>query len=159
VGFRVDHLVISKVNGEFKDYKATLHVDGKTLTAATAEIKVASVDTGIKDRDKHLLGADFFDAEKHPTITFTCKSTKKKAGKDVLVGDLTLHGVTKEIELAYELKGPIKDPWGNTKVGFAASGTISRKAFGLTWSKKLETGGLVVGDEVELLIDVEAAKK
>jgi polyisoprenoid-binding protein YceI len=156
VGFSIDHLMISKVQGAFKDYEASLHMHGGTLASATAVIKVASVDTGNKKRDQHLLAPDFFDAAKYPTITFKSKSVK---GKDILIGDLTIRDVTKEVELKYTVKGPVKDPWGNTKVGFQGSCEIDRTEYGLTYSAAMEAGGLVVGKMVTLQIDLEAAKK
>lgn len=156
IGFRVSHLVISKVNGQFNDYDATLELaDGKTLTGATATIKTASIDTEVAKRDDHLRSPDFFDAAKYPEITFT----SKKVTANNIFGDLTIRGITKEVSLRYTLSGPVKDPWGNTKVGLEATGTISRKEFGLTWNQMLEAGGAVVGDEVELLINVEAARQ
>jgi len=160
IGFKVAHLVISKVHGSFGDFDATLHLHGDELAKASATIKVASIDTGNKDRDDHLRKADFFDAAKYPTITFHGKSTKKVDGKTIMVGDMTIKGKKKEIELEYTLKGPVKDPFGGpAKVGVEATGTINRKDFGVEWNKVLETGGVVVGEEVDLLIDLEAVQK
>ncbi|MCE9612777.1 MAG: YceI family protein [Lentisphaerae bacterium] len=155
VAFRVQHLMISKVSGEFKDYTGTLQLDGHTLVGAEAVIKAASIDTANAKRDEHLRSPDFFDVAKFETLTF--KSTGVKG--DTLVGDLTIHGVTKSVELKYALSGPVQDPWGNTKLGFEASGKISRADFGLTWNKALEAGGLLVGDEVDLNIEMELAKQ
>ena len=155
IGFKISHLVISKVAGGFNDYEASLDVDGDHLHGASATIKVASIDTNNDKRDGHLRSPDFFDAEKFPEITFTATTIQSRT----MTGDLTIKGITKAVALSYELKGPIRDPYGNTKVGFTATGTINRQDFGLTWSKALESGGLVVGDEVELHIDVEAAKQ
>jgi len=155
VGFSIAHLVISKVRGQFTDFTASLEVDGDHLHSAEATIQAKSIDTGNKDRDKHLQAADFLDVKQFPVITF--KSTRIRG--NTLIGNLTMHGVTKPVTLTYSLKGPIKDPWGNTKVGLEAKGTINRQDFGLTWSKALETGGLVVGNDVDLVIDFEAAKK
>ena len=156
IGFTIDHLIISKVHGQFKDYEASVQVHDGVLVSAEAVIKVASIDTGIKKRDQHLMAPDFFDAAKYPTITFKSKSVKSK---DIVIGDLTIRDVTREVELKYSLKGPIKDPWGNTKVGFEGSCEIDRTEFGLTYSQAMEAGGLVVGKKVELQINVEAAKK
>lgn len=155
LGFRVVHLVISKVNGEFKAYSATLKVDGSKLVEAEAVIEAKSIDTGIADRDTHLRTADFLDVANNPEIRF--KSTSVSGDK--IVGDLTIRGVTRPVELTYSLKGPIQDPWGNTKLGFEAQGVINREDFGLTWNKALETGGLVVAKEVEILIDMEFGQK
>ncbi|MBU0679340.1 MAG: YceI family protein [Verrucomicrobia bacterium] len=158
LGFAVKHLVISKVRGEFRDFDGTLTLgDENALVSATAAIRAASIDTGNKDRDDHLRTPDFFAVANYPEITFASKSTEQRGGKDVLVGDLTLHGVTKEVALEYSLSGPITDPWGNTKIGFEASTVIDRTQFGLTWNKALETGGLVVGTDVEISINFEAA--
>lgn len=155
LGFRISHLVISKVSGEFKAYDATLTLDGSSLVSAEAKIKADSIDTGVADRDAHLRNADFLNVEKHPELTFKSKAVRG----NLLIGDLTICGVTKPVELKYTVKGPIQDPWGKTKIGFEATGQINRQDFGLTWSKALETGGLVVGDEVDLLIDIEFEKQ
>ncbi len=155
LGFRVSHLVISKVNGHFKDYTATLQMDGDNLVSAVTTIQAASIDTGIADRDAHLRNADFLEVDVHPEITFVSKGVRGSK----LIGDLTIRGVTKTIVLDYTIKGPVQDPWGNTKIGFEAKGQIDRREFGLTWSKALETGGLLVGNEVEFLIDIQFAKQ
>ncbi len=155
IGFAIDHLVISKVQGAFSEYEASMHLHDGKLASVEAVIKVKSVDTGIKQRDQHLLAPDFFDAAKFPEITF--KSTAVKG--DVLVGDLTIRDVTKAVQLKYTLKGPVKDPRGNTKIGLQASGEIDRTEFGLTYSQAMDAGGLVVGKNVALQIDVEAARK
>lgn len=155
VGFKVSHMVISKVRGNFAEYDASLQIDNGQLLNAAATIKVASVNTGSTDRDEHLRGSEFFNVAAHPEMTFQSTSITG----DTIVGDLTLNGVKKSISLTYTLSGPVQDPWGNTKLGFAATASINRQDFGLTWSKALETGGLVVGDEIELVIDSEFAKK
>ncbi len=155
IAFKVAHLVISKVRGEFGDYTGALSVEGGKVVSAEATMKAASISTGSSDRDNHLKSADFFDVAQFPEITF--RSTAITA--DGITGDLTIHGVTKSVTLAYTVSGPVLDPWGSTKLGFAASGKINRQDFGLTWSKALETGGLVVGDEIELVIEAEFAKK
>jgi len=105
-----------------------------------------------------LRSADFFDVNNFPKISFKSKSVNRSAGNNVLVGDLTIHGVTREVELPYKIKGPMKGPTGETRIGFEASTVINRKDYGLTWSKTLETGGIIVGEELELLIDLEAIK-
>lgn len=160
IGFKVAHLVISKVHGSFNDFDATLHLHGNELSKASATIKVASIDTGNKDRDDHLREAGFFDSAQYPNITFHGKSIKKINGKSIMVGDLTIKGRKKEIELEYTLKGPVKDPFGGAvKVGLEATGKINRKNFGVEWNKVLESGGVVIGEEVDLLIDLEAVQK
>jgi len=147
VGFSITHLVISEVNGRFNEVAGEVTLDSDALTAAKATIPVKSVDTGIGKRDDHLRGADFFDAEKFPTITF--ESTKVE--KSQIAGKFTMHGVTKEITMPFVLKGPIKDPWGNTRLAVTAEITINRTDYGM----KSMTG---VGDEVRIKIVAEATK-
>lgn len=161
IGFAVEHMVISKVHGKFKEFTGTVDVDLKAdpmVSGAAISIKTASVDTGIDKRDEHLRTADFFDATKFPELKFEVKRVQKTDKETIAHGTLTMHGVSKEIALPFRVKGPIKDPYGNSRIGISASTTISRKDYGLTWSKTLETGGLIVGDEVELDIQVEAVK-
>ena len=152
IGFRVSHMVVSKTKGTFDAFTGTLTVDGNDLIAAEAKIDAASINTRIKKRDDHLRNADFFDVEKNPEITF--KTTE--IGKRSLKGDLTMHGVTKSITLEYKLVGPVKDPWGNMRYGLESSGKIDRTDWGLTWNKAVEAGGVVVGEDVELTINLEA---
>lgn len=157
VGFTVDHLVISKVRGDFRAFTGNIELDEQgAVQQVSSAIEVKSIDTGIQNRDEHLKSADFFDAENYPQISFQSKSIRQDGGKSVLIGDLTIHGVTKEIELPFSVKGPIKGPNGETRIGFQASTVINRKDFGMTWNKVLETGGLVVGEEVEISISLEA---
>jgi len=160
--FTIRHMVISNVRGEFQKVSGTLKLDEKDMTKSSVEatIDTASIDTRVADRDNHLRSPDFFDAAKYPTITF--KSTKvEKAGEGKLkvMGDLTMHGVTKPVVLAVE--GPtkeVKDPWNNTRRGFAASTTLNRRDFGLTWGKIVEAGP-VVGDDVKIEIESELIKQ
>jgi len=160
IGFKIEHLVISKVKGDFRDFTATLVLDDEgLLNQASSNIKVTSIDTGITKRDDHLRSVDFFDVSEYPEISFKSKSVKQSAGNNVLIGDLTIHGVTKEVELPFSIKGPVKGPQGETRIGFEASTVINRKDYGLTWNMALEAGGFVVGDDLELLIDFEAIKK
>jgi polyisoprenoid-binding protein YceI len=158
VGFGVSHMVINTVHGKFNEFTGTVVVDGKGLQEAKGTVQTKTIDTGVAARDKDLRSASFFDVEKFPTITFQTKKTEQKGNDTVLVGDFTMHGVTKEISLPVKLSGPIKDPWGNNRVGLQAKTKLSRKDYGLTYSKTLETGGLVVGDEVEIEINAEAVK-
>jgi polyisoprenoid-binding protein YceI len=161
IGFSIEHLVISKVHGKFKEFSGVIEVDPKAspiVTGASVTIKTASIDTGVDKRDEHLRSADFFDAAKYPEIKFETKAIKKSDTGLTALGTLTIHGVSKEITLPFKMKGPIKDPWGKSRLGISANTTINRKDYGLTWSKALETGGLVVGDEVELDIQAEAVK-
>ena len=162
VSFSVRHMVISKVKGRFAKWTAKLDLDTSDLTAASVEVEidVASIDTGVPDRDAHLRSADFFDAAKYPTLTYRSRSVKQ-AGPEALhvVGDLTLHGVTKEVALEVELGGQGKDPWGNLRTGFTAKTSVNRKEFGLAWNQALETGGVLVAEKVEIEIELEAIQQ
>ena len=161
VHFKVDHLMISSVRGEFSDYTATIEADPatRTVTSVKTTIKTASIDTRNQKRDDHLRSADFFNVAAHPEMTFESTNVVGK-GDDILVyGKLTIRGTTKVIELKGSFAGEAKDPWGNTKAGFEAKGMINRQDFGLTWNKALEAGGVVVGDEVEIGLEIEALKK
>ena len=160
VEFKVSHMVISKTTGHFKDYSGFIEMDPEagTVKAIDATIKTASVTTNHEKRDTHLRTPDFFDVEKYPTMTFKMKNYKKNGDGYTAVGDLTLRGVTKEITLAGNLNGVTKDPWGNTRAGFTAEGTVNRKDFGMVWNKALDSGGLVVGDEVSIKLEIECIK-
>ena len=157
VNFQIRHLAISKVNGSFDDFSGSFdYVEGEPGSwSAMAEIQTASVNTGNGDRDNHLRSGDFFNSEKNPLMTF--KSTGVKGDK--MMGDLTLNGITKPVELDLEFNGGATDPWGNEKVSFTATGKIDRKDFGLTWNKALETGGFVVGDQVKITLEIAGAKR
>lgn len=162
VGFKVKHLVISSVTGKFKTFEGTIESDKEDFTDARAKFsaEISSVDTGNEQRDGHLKSADFFDAANHPKLTFESTAVKNEGGGDyTLLGNLTLRGVTKPVELDVEFGGIQKDFYGNTVAGFEISGKINRQDFGLTWSAVTEAGGLVVSDEVKLHINVELIKK
>jgi len=163
VQFKVRHLMISSVRGEFEKVTGKIVYDEADVTKSTADIAIetASINTRVAKRDEHLRSPDFLDAAKHPAITFKSKRVDK-AGDGTLrmTGDLTIRGVTKEVVLNVEGPTPaIKDPWGNQRVGGQATTKIHRKDFGLVWNEVLETGGAVVGDEVEITIDVEIYRK
>jgi polyisoprenoid-binding protein YceI len=160
VHFSVRHLMVSKVRGAFKKYDVDLAFDPKDPASAKVEVRVdvASIDTHEEKRDAHLRSADFFDAEKFPTMTFKSSRVEVDGADYKLHGDLTLHGVTKPLVLAVEFLGEAKDPWGNAKAGFSAQGSLSRKDFDLHWNQALETGGVLVGDKVEISIDLEVLK-
>ena len=160
IEFRVTHMVVSKTTGRFTDYAGFIDMDAEagTVKAIEATIKTGSVNTNHEKRDTHLRNADFLDVEHYPTIIFKMKSYKKTAEGYTAVGDLTLHGVTKEITLAGHYNGATKDPWGNTRAGFNAEGKLNRKDFGMVWNKMLDSGGLVVGDEVQIRLDIECIK-
>ena len=160
IEFRVTHMIVSKTTGRFMDYAGFIDMDAETGTvkAIEATIKTGSVNTNHEKRDAHLRNADFLDVEHYPTITFKMKNYKKTAEGYTAVGDLTLHGVTKEITLGGQYNGATKDPLGNTRAGFSAEGKLNRKDFGMVWNKTLDSGGLVVGDEVQIRLDVECIK-
>ena len=159
--FSIKHMMIAKVHGGFEKLSGQFHYDAANLanSLVNVTIETASINTREPQRDAHLKSADFFDAEKYPTITF--KSTRFEKNEDELkiIGDLTIHGVTKQVIL--DVDGPSdeqKDPWGNLKIGASATTKIKRKDFGLTWNAALETGGLLVGDDVNISIDVQFVK-
>ncbi len=160
IEFRVAHMVVSKTVGRFMDYSGAVEMDAEAaqFKSIEATIKTASVNTNHEKRDAHLRNADFFDVEKHPTMTYKMKSYKRSGDGYTAIGDLTLHGVTKEIVLTGTFNGVSKDPWGNTRAGFSANGNVNRKDFGMIWSKMLDGGGLVVGDEVLIHLEIECIK-
>ena len=158
VGFQVRH-IFTNVSGRFTDFAGTIQVDRAKPESSSVEftIQTTSIDTSEPRRDQHLRSADFFDVANHPTITF--KSTSLKAnGKDawLVTGDLTLRGVTKQVTLPVTLLGEGKDPYGNEKMGLETSLTLNRKDYGLVWNKTLETGGMLVGEEVKVQLAIEA---
>jgi polyisoprenoid-binding protein YceI len=163
VQFSVRHMMISNVRGDFNKVSGKVTSDGQNPDAiqVDATIDAGSIDTRIEMRDKHLKSPDFLDVEKYPTIEFKSKKVEANGnGKWKLTGDLTLHGVTKEVVLDVEGPTPVvKDPMGNPRVGASATTTINRKDFGLNWNKALEAGGVLVGDDVQITIDVEAIQK
>ena len=156
--FKVKHMMISNVKGEFRNF--TIEVEGEDITKSKIKVSidVASIDTNSEDRDKHLKSADFFDVENHKDITFTSTSFKKIDDDEFeLKGLLTIKGISKEISLKAEFGGIIKDPWGNDKAGFSINGKINRKEWGLNWNAALETGGVLVSDEVKISSEVQFA--
>lgn len=163
VGFEVTHMMISTVDGKFNDYEATFDYDEKTNTLKNikAKIKVQSIDTENEKRDNHLRSDEFFDAKKYPFIEFnSTEEIKIKLGETKKIkGKLTIKGITKDIELEVKYIGKIKDPWGKERIGFSATSKINRKDFGITWNKALETGGVVVGDEVQITLRGEGISK
>src|ERR1041384_7933686 len=140
VAFSVSHLVINNVHGKFNEFSGSVVVDGNAIMEAKGTIEVKSIDTGIAKRDAHLKTPDFFDAQKYPTITFTSKKVEKQGDENIVSGDFTMHGVTKEIALPIKLKGPITDPWGGTRVGLNAKAKLSRKEFGISYNANSKTG-------------------
>lgn len=161
VTFQIKHLAISKVKGAFHDFTGSFSYDPAKPEASSAVvvIQMASVDTGNEKRDDHLRNPDFFEVDTYPNMTFKSTSVKMKNDEEGQVtGNLTMHGVTKPVTLDLEINGMITDPWGNERVGASLSGEINRKDWGLTWSKAMETGGLVVANEVKISIELEGVK-
>lgn len=155
ITFKVRHMMISNVKGSFTDFDIQLESEDDNFANvnATAEIKVDSIDTKNADRDAHLKGEDFFNAEKNPVITFKTNSLNNEVS-----GDLTINGVTKPINLDVEFGGIAQDPWGNTKAGFSFEGKIKRSDFGLSWNAALETGGVMVSDDVKIAGELQFIK-
>lgn len=158
--FKVKHLMITNVKGAFNSFEAAIDGDDFTKAPVTASIDVNSIDTNNADRDGHLKSGDFFDAAQFPAITFAGTSfTKKDEENYVLKGNLTIKGISKEVTLDVEFGGANKDPWGNEKAGFSVSGSISRKDWGLNWNAALESGGVLVSDEVKIHAELQFVKK
>ncbi|MDZ7694868.1 MAG: YceI family protein [Balneolaceae bacterium] len=158
VQFKVKHLVISTVTGSFGTYDATVETEGKTFEGADVyfEADINSISTNNEDRDNHLKSDDFFNAEKHPKLTFESTSVEKTGDdKYTITGDLTIRGTTKEVELKAVHGGTVEDPYGQTKAGFEITGTVNRKEFGLEWDAVTEAGNVVVGDKVKLMLNVQ----
>ena len=157
--FKVKHMMISNVKGKFTGITGALALDQADVTGSSilATIPIASLSTGDEQRDGHLKSPDFFNAEQHPEMIF--KSTKvavTEPGELAVTGDLTIHGVTQPVTFAVEgPSAPGKDPWGNTRIGLSATAKINRKDFGLTWNAALETGGVLVGEDISITLDVE----
>jgi polyisoprenoid-binding protein YceI len=163
VGFKIRHMMVSWVRGHFSEVDGTIGYDPDKPgdLSINVTIQAKSIDTDNAKRDEHLRSPDFFDAATYPTLTFVSKTaTQTKEGGFEVAGDLTMHGVAKPVTLSVEPFTPtIVDPWGNTKVGTSATATLNRTDWGLQWNKALETGGVVVGDEVILTLDVELTAK
>ncbi len=160
IEFRVAHMVVSKTSGRFNDYTGFIDMDADTKTIKTIEatISTASVNTNHKKRDTHLRNADFLNVKQFPRMTYKLKSYQKQGHTYQIVGDLTLRGVTKDVVLVGTLNGVTNDPWGNTRAGFSAEGKLNRKDFGMIWNKTLDSGGLVVGNEVQIRLEIECVK-
>jgi polyisoprenoid-binding protein YceI len=160
--FKVKHMMISNVKGKFTTVKGSLTLDENDVTRSRvdASTDAASITTNEPQRDAHLKSADFFDVEKFPTLSFrSTRITRATEGELAVAGELTIHGVTRNVVFTAEgPTAPAKDPWGNTRIGLAATTKINRKDFGLTWNAALETGGILVGDEVTITLEVEFVK-
>jgi polyisoprenoid-binding protein YceI len=160
VEFSAKHLMITTVKGRIADVEGTIYTNEKDPKNSSVEVtlKATSIDTRTDQRDQHLRSADFLNVEKYPEIKF--RSTRIDGGREEfkLTGDLTIRDVTKEITLNVRFEGQAKDPWGGERVGFSATGKIDRRDFGLTWNQVLETGGVVVGNEIKIELEVQAVK-
>jgi polyisoprenoid-binding protein YceI len=161
VKFSVSHMVISEVEGSFNGFEGTLDAPGADFNNSSINfsVNVGSINTNSEQRDGHLKSADFFDVAKYPAMTFKSTSFKKTSGNNYkLEGNLTIKGVTKKVVFDVTYGGTVKDPYGNIKAGFKAKGSIKRMEYGLTWSALTEAGGMVVGDEVSIMFNIELAK-
>ncbi len=162
VGFKVRHMMVSNVKGEFGKFSGVVDIDDKNIADSKVNVTIdtTSINTGVAKRDDHLKSADFFDVAKYPTMTFVSRKVTKAGNDRIKVhGDLTLHGVTREVVL--DVEGPsaeAKDPWGNLRRGASATTKINRKDFGLTWNKAVETGGVLVGDDILITLEIEMRK-
>ena len=160
ITFKVKHLMISNVKGEFRTFQAIIDGEDFTNSTISANIDASSISTNNNDRDTHLKSPDFFEVEKYPEITFVSTSLKKGDDNEYeLVGNLTMKGITKEIKLNTEFGGFMKDPYGNEKAGFSINGKLNRKDFGLNWNAALETGGVMVGNEIKINAEVQFVKQ
>lgn len=161
IGFKVKHMMFTNVSGRFETYEAKITTEDNDFTKSSIEFSanIDSINTNNSDRDNHLKSADFFDAEKNPKLTFVSSSLVKSGNDYELIGELTLHGITKTVKLETELSGLLKDPWGNTKVGLNIFGKINRKDWGLNWNSAIETGGVLVSEEVKLNIEIQLSKQ
>ena len=162
IGFKVKHMMFTNVSGKFEEIYVNLENEDDHFETSdiTFSAEVNSVNTGNLDRDNHLRSADFFDVEHYPKITFKSTAIKKiNEGEFQILGDLTIKNVTQSIALDAEYSGLMKDPWGNTKTGLSINGKINRKDFGLTWNASLETGGVLVGEEIKLTAEIQLIKQ
>ncbi len=163
IGFEIAHMMFAKVRGRFEEMEGTVRLgpDGSTEESSVeAVIQVSSISTGQAQRDEHLRSPDFFDAERFPTLTFRSTSVREVGdGELAVTGELAMHGVAKEVELAVTETGRGTDPWGNERIGFSASTVVDRRDFGLTWNQALETGGILVGTEVKIRLEIQAVRQ
>jgi polyisoprenoid-binding protein YceI len=160
--FSVRHLVIAKVRGAFARWSGAVQVPDGDFSKATVAVTIdaSSIETGVADRDGHLKSPDFFDVAQYPELRFVGTRVQPRSGDEIdVIGDLTIRGITREVVLRVEQHGQAKDPWGNVRAAFTAKTTIDRKDFGLTWNQALETGGVLVGDKVEIEAEIQAVKQ
>lgn len=159
VSFSVRHLMITKVRGSFRTFSGTVTIASDPLASTVdATVDMASVDTGDENRDGHLRTGDFFDVEHHPTMALRTAAIRQSGSNFVLDADLTIKGVTKRVAFNLEFEGSSKDPWGNTKAAFTASAEINRKDWGLEYNAVLETGGVLIGEQVQITLDIQVVK-
>ena len=161
LGFSTRHAMVTTVRGQFTEFSGTAHVDSANPAESSVEvtIQVASVDTGVADRDGHLKSADFFDAEQFPTMTFKSTAVVVEDGNWLITGDFTIKDVTNPVTIEFEPTGSAKDPFGNTRIGFEGAAVINRKDWGLSWNAALETGGVLVSDKIKLEFDISAIQQ
>ncbi|SRR6266568_3408064 len=160
LGFSAKHAMVTTVRGAFLDFEGSLTLDGENPAASNAHVTIqgASFSSGNDQRDGHVRGEDFLDVEQYPTLTFRSTDVRSDGDDFVLVGELTIRGTTRPVEIAVELEGVEKDPFGNQRIGFSGETTISRKDFGLTWNVPLDGGGILVSDKVKITLDVSAVR-
>jgi polyisoprenoid-binding protein YceI len=160
LGFAAKHAMVTTVRGSFGEFEGSLTLDGETPANSRADVTIqaASFTSGNEQRDGHVRGEDFLDVANHPTLTFRSTDVRSDGDDFVLVGDLTIRGTTRPVQIAVELEGVEKDPFGNQRIGFSGETTISRKDFGLTWNVPLDGGGLLVSDKVKITLDVSAVR-
>jgi len=157
VGFVARHLMVAKVRGHFNEFAGTITVaDDRLQSSVEATVQIASIETNDAGRNGHLVSADFFEAESHPTMSLRSTGISAAGDHFVLHTDLTIKGVTKSVDFTLEFDGVATDPWGNTKAGFTAEAEVNRKEWGLEWNVALETGGVLVGEKVKIVLDIEA---
>ena len=161
LGFSTRHAMVTTVRGAFTDFdgEAVVDTENPADSKVTVNIKAASIDTGVADRDGHLRGPDFFDVETYPAITFASTDVTRDGDDWTITGDLTIKDVTKPISIDFESTGSAKDPFGNTRIGFEGKAVLNRKEWGLTWNAALETGGFLVSDKIKLEFDISAIAK
>ncbi len=157
--FSVRHMGISNVKGHFDEFAGSMVLDNGAVKEASGTIQVKSINTGVQQRDDHLRTPDFFDAASYPVITFKTRSVEKSGGETILIADFTMRGVTRELRLPVKLSGPVKDPQGNIRIGLEARTNLNRKDYGINFNAALETGTMLVGEEVALDINAEAIKE
>jgi polyisoprenoid-binding protein YceI len=160
VEFKVRHMLVTNVKGEFDEFEGTVHYDADNIENSRVEvvIQAASINTQNEKRDNHLKSPDFLAVEEHPTIRFTSTSVEKRGQTLIAVGDLTIRGVTKQVEIPFEIAGPVTSPWGQQVIGIEGRLAINRMDFGANWNKAIEAGGFVVDEEVKIELNIEASE-